>query len=115
MKNIIYSIYDLKTKDFDDEEIDIVQSNLIYSLIVGMFSYANINLSEDKIISIIKTNDNWFDNYSWTSQQKNKYQNDLNKIFYNLYRFGPNKCQNSSDSFLMKYGFLINNDKKNIK
>lgn len=109
MKNIIYSINDLISKNFDDEEIDIVQNNLIYSLIVGMFDYANINMPKEKILTIIKSDEHWFDNYVWTNQQKNKYQKDLNKIFYNLYRFGPNKCQNSSDEFLMKYGFLINN------
>ena len=37
MKNVIYSIQDLKTKVFDDEEIDIVQDNLIYSLISKPF------------------------------------------------------------------------------
>lgn len=115
MKNVIYSIQDLKTKAFDDEEIDIVQDNLIYSLIIGMFQYANIDIPENKILKLIKTEDNWFDNYFWTSQQKTRYQKDLNKIFYNLYRFGPNKCQNSSDDFLMRYGFLVKSKKYDNK
>ena len=87
---------------------------MIYSLVIGMFKQAKINLDDKETLSLIKK-DNCFDKYNWTKKQRDSYKKTLDKIFYNLYRFGPNKCQNSSDSFLMKYGFLINNDKKNIK
>lgn len=100
----IYSIQDLIDNDFDDEEIDIVSKTLIYSLIIGMFRHIKNNLSDNEIISLVKTN-NWMDSYQWTEYQKNQYKKKLDKIFYNLYRFGPVKCSNSSKEFLMKYGF----------
>ena len=109
----IYSISDLQTKPFDDEEIDVVSKSLIYSLIIGMFKTIKSSMSDKEIISLIKK-DNWFDNYTWTQKQKEDYKKKLDKIFYNLYRFGPIKCSNTSDDFLMKYGFVVKH-KKNKK
>lgn len=109
----IYSISDLQNKPFDDEEIDIVSKSLIYSLIIGMFKQIKSGLSDKEIISLCKK-DNWFENYSWTQNQKETYKKKLDKIFYNLYRFGPIKCSNTSNEFLMKYGFTVKT-KKNKK
>ena len=104
MKNMqIYNISDLINKDFDDEEIDNVSKTLIFSLIIGIFRHIKSKLTDDEIIKLIKT-DNWFDNYYWTEYQRNEYKKKLNKIFYNLYRFGPIKCNNSTNEFIMKYG-----------
>lgn len=108
---IIYSISDLKNKSFDDEEIDIVSKSLIYSLIIGMFRQIKSKLSDKEIISICKK-DNWFENYQWTKLQKESYKKHLDKVFYNLYRFGPIKCSNTSDEFLLRYGFSIKTNKK---
>lgn len=102
----IYSIEDLINDDFDDEEIDIVSKSLIYSLIIGMFRYVKNNTEDKEIIKLIKT-ENWADNYKWTEFQRNEYKKKLDKIFYNLYRFGPVKCSNTSNEFLMKYGLQI--------
>ena len=112
MKNMqIYNISDLINKDFDDEEIDNVSKSLIFSLIIGMFRYIKSKLTDDDIIKLIKT-DNWFDNYYWTEYQRNEYKKKLNKIFYNLYRFGPIKCNNSTNEFIMKYGLNIKPTRK---
>jgi len=102
----IYSIEDLMIKDFDDEEIDIVSKSLIYSLVVGMFRYIKNDMSDKDIIKFIKSED-WYDKYSWTKYQCNEYEKKLNKVFYNLYRFGPIKCNNTAKEFIMKYGFQI--------
>jgi len=101
-----YNLQDLMTKDFDDEEIDIVSKSLIYSLIIGMFRYIKNDISDKEIIKLSKT-DNWFEKYQWTPRQRIEYKKKLDKIFYNLYRFGPIKCSNSSNEFLMKYGLNI--------
>lgn len=110
---VIYSFNDLINKDFDDEEIDLVSKSLQYSLVCGMFSFMKIKMSENDIISLCKK-DNWYDKYEWTNYQKEQFKNKLNKIFYNLYRFGPIKCENSSQEWIMKYGFKIkeNNHKR---
>lgn len=102
----IYSIEDLMIKDFDDEEIDIVSKSLIYSLVIGMFRYIKNDMSDKDIIKVIKSED-WYDKYSWTKYQYNEYEKKLNKVFYNLYRFGPIKSNNSAKEFMMKYGFQI--------
>lgn len=107
----IYSIEDLINDDFDDEEIDIVSKSLIYSLIIGMFRHAKNNTEDKEIIKLIKT-ENWPDNYTWTEFQRNEYKKKLDKIFYNLYRFGPVKCSNTSNEFLMKYGFIVKPSQK---
>lgn len=110
----IYSINDLINKNFDDEEIDIVSKSLLYSLIVDMFNFMKINIEQNKIIELTKT-DNWYNKYTWTENQKNKYKDKLVKVFYNLYRFGPVKCENSAQEFIMKYGFQIKSSKKTNK
>jgi len=107
----IYSIEDLINDDFDDEEIDIVSKSLIYSLIIGMFRHVKNNTEDKEIIKLIKT-ENWPDNYTWTEFQRNEYKKKLDKIFYNLYRFGPVKCSNTSNEFLMKYGFIVKPSQK---
>jgi len=107
----IYSIEDLINDDFDDEEIDIVSKSLIYSLIIGMFRHAKNNTEDKEIIKLIKT-ENWPDNYTWTEFQRNEYKKKLDKIFYNLYRFGSVKCSNTSNEFLMKYGFIVKPSQK---
>ena len=104
MKDLkIYCLQDLINKDFDDEEIDVVSKSLIYSLIIAMFRYIKNDMSDKEIIKLCKTN-NWFEKYKWTQYQRNEFKKKLDKIFYNLYRFGPIKCSNSSNEFLMKYG-----------
>ena len=116
----IYSIKDLSTKQFDDEEIEKVSNDLIYSLIVGMFHCIKIKdpinkteeISDNKILDLCCNQDDWFNKYSWTQLQREKYKKKLDQIFYNLYRFGPIKCSNSSNEFLMKYGFKIKPSRK---
>ena len=107
----IYSIEDLKNKDFDDEEINDVSNTLIYSLIIGMFNHIGIKKSNNYIIRKCKYSENWFDKFEWTSDQFKSYEQILEKIFYNLcinlYRFSPSKCENSAYDFLMKYGLSI--------
>jgi len=107
----IYSVNDLINNDFDDEEIDIVSKSLIYSLIIGMFRHVKNNAEDKEIIKLIKT-ENWPDNYKWTEFQRNEYKKKLDKIFYNLYRFGPIKSSNTSNEFLMKYGFIVKPSQK---
>lgn len=107
----IYSIDDLINEIFDDEEIDVVSRSLIYSLIIGMFRHIKNNTEDKEIIKLIKT-ENWSDNYQWTEFQRNEYKKKLDKIFYNLYRFGPVKCSNTSNEFLMKYGFIVKPSQK---
>jgi hypothetical protein len=107
----IYSIEDLINDDFDDEEIDIVSKSLIYSLIIGMFRHVKNNTEDKEIIKLIKM-ENWPDNYKWTEFQRNEYKKKLDKIFYNLYRFGPIKSSNTSNEFLMKYGFIVKPSQK---
>ena len=107
----IYSIEDLINDDFDDEEIDIVSKSLIYSLIIGMFRHVKNNTEDKEIIKLVKT-ENWSDNYQWTEFQRNEYKKKLDKIFYNLYRFGPIKSSNTSNEFLMKYGFIVKPSQK---
>lgn len=111
---VIYSINDLINKDFDDEEIDVISKSLQYSLIVGMFNYMKINMTNDNIIKLCKT-DNWYTKYQWTELQRKKFNEKLIKIFYNLYRFGPVKCKNSADEWIMKFGFDLKQPKSNKK
>jgi len=108
---VIYSLNDLMNKIIDDEEIEIVLKSLQYSLILGMFNYMKIKLSQDEIIKLVKTDD-WFNQYQWTQIQRDKFRLKLEKIFYNLYRFGPKKCENSANDWLFIYGFKVKPSRK---
>ena len=114
----IYTIDDLINKDYDDEEIELVSKSLQYSLVIAMFNFVKINKSQKEIIELCKQ-DGWFDKYEWTENQMHIFKNKLEKMFYNLYRFGPIKCENSAQEWIMKYGFklktLIRQNKKNQK
>lgn len=102
----IYTIQDLMTKDFDDEEIELVNKSLQHSLIIGMFKYMKYNLTQKEIIEVVKE-DGWYNKWEWNENQRKQFVNKLTKIFYNLYRFGPIKCDNSAQEWVMKYGFKL--------
>lgn len=102
----IYTIQDLMTKDFDDEEIELVNKALQYSLVIGMFKYMKYNLPQKEIIEVVKK-DGWYNKWEWNESQRKQFSDKLAKIFYNLYRFGPVKCTNSAQEWIMKYGFKL--------
>ena len=102
----IYSIKDLISKNFDDEEIDLVNKSLQYSLVIGMFNHTKIDLSQKEIIDACKK-DGWYDKWQWSELQQSQYKDKLVKIFYNLYRFGPIKCENSAQDWIIRYGFQL--------
>lgn len=103
---MIYSIDDLCNTSYDNEQIEDVSKNLMNSLIIAMFRCAKIyDLDDNEILDIVKRDDEWFNKYSWTQSQRIRFINKLNKVFSNLYYFGPNKCQNSSIEWVIKYGF----------
>lgn len=112
---MIYSIDDLCSVSYDNEQIEDVSKNLLNSLIVGMFHYAKIdNLTDNEIIELIRKDNDWFNKYYWTTSQRVRFIKKLNQVFLNLYNFGPNKCQNSSIEWIMKYGLKNKELKKTI-
>ena len=106
----IYPINDLINKNFDDEEIDLVLKSLQYSLIIAMFKFMKIDKSQKEIIDLCKK-DGWYDRWEWNENQKKQFQSKLSKTFYNLYRFGPVKCENSAVEWIIKYGFKVKVEK----
>ena len=106
MKYQVYPLEELISRDFDDEEIDVVSKNLQISLISAMFNKIGINHSVKEILKICK-NSNWNNNYHWTRKQYHDFHTSLCKVLYNLYRFGNLKCERTSDDWLLFYGFTV--------
>jgi len=109
---MIYSIDDLCQVSYDDIEIEDVSKNLQNSLIINMFRHIDNNLSDNEILKLCKENSNWYNQFSWTSKQRNIYIQKIKEVLYNLYRFNNRKCDNSAYNWILKYGFKLKTTSK---
>lgn len=106
---IIYTINELTTKKFDEQEFnDLLDTNsLIYSIVIGMFDYCHIKKSKNDIIKICKTDLNWFNRYTWTYKQRNIFLHKIASIFKNIYVVSDYVGMVNAQNILSKYGFKI--------
>jgi len=106
-KHTIIPIEDLMSSQYNDEEIDFVISHLCKSLVYAMLIDVGVDVTSEKhLMSIVKRR-GWMDAYTWPESKYNSFHKKLEKVFYNIYRFGPVKSRNSADMWMMKYGAKI--------
>lgn len=94
----------------DEDLINLTKNkSLLLSIIVCMFRYIKSDLSTNEILKICKQ-DEWFNKYSWTSRQRNKFERNVAMIYKNVYQYTKERSKNEAMSFMTLYGFKVKNN-----
>lgn len=113
-----YKIFDLdylQNNEFTEEDLVYLfeTPSLNYSLVVGMFRlYDKGNLTDDKIINIVTTDEKWMYKHFWNKTQRDEFIKILKKCYYNLYRYNEETCTAMSDMWIIQFGFTSARQKK---
>lgn len=109
----IYTLDFLSTTEMADDDMYYIceTPSFTYSLLVGMFTMAGYKMSEKKIINVCKE-DQWMYKYFWDNNTRQKFEKILEKIYYNLFRYGKYTSRIKTEWWITQYG-LTNKDVKN--
>lgn len=111
----IFTLDDLQNKEFTEEDLIYLfeTPSLNYSLAVGMFRlYDKANLTDEKIIHIITTDEKWMYKHFWNKTQRDEFVAILKKCYWNVYRYNSEVCKAMSDMWIIQFGFTSANQKK---
>lgn len=110
-----YKVFDLSylsKKELSEDDLYWLfdtESSLIYSLVIGMFTYLHIDKKYEDIINDARNDESWFNKYKWTSKQKYDFRNTIVKVFKNIYQLSDIECEDKADWFLFMYGLSMTN------
>lgn len=105
----IYPIEYLKNSELTDEDLKnlLDKSSLILSLVLHEFRMIG-DLRENWIIlKEVKTKEDWSNNYFFSKKQRDKFIDDVSKVYRNLYMYDNALCKRNAEHFAMLFGFRI--------
>ena len=105
----IYTLDYLMNGDLQEGDLEALLNDrgLKYSLIVNMFKFSEHKLSTQEIINKIKMDNSWLKKYHWTKRQLQSYEEILEKIYYNIYRYSGNELKSNVQWFIIQYGLSV--------
>ena len=105
----IYSADYLMNNELTDDDLKTLVGDhqLLYSLIVEMFKISKSELSQDEIINIVRTDNEWIFKYFWTKKQRNDFEEKLKKIFRNIYYYSDPELTGHVQMWMIHYGLSI--------
>ena len=59
------------------------------------------------ILKEVKTEENWTDNYFFNEKQRDKFIDDVSKVYRNLYMYDNAVCKRIAEHFALIFGFRI--------
>lgn len=113
-----YNNYSLFTFDeMLNQKLDRWESNtlngssspsLVYSLVVDMFRYIGDNRPEEDILKECATSENWYNNYTWTTVQHNKWREEhLIPVLRKRMKLPKYRAERESSWFMLQWSFRI--------
>ena len=107
----IYPINYLKNSDLTDEDLRnlLDKSSLILSLVIHEFRMIGDKREDWVILKEVKTEENWADNYFFNKNQRNKFIDDVSKVYRNIYMYDNMVCKRNAEHFALIFGFRIKN------
>ena len=105
----IYPIEYLKNSELTDEDLKnlLDKSSLILSLVLHEFRMIG-DLRENWIIlKEVKTKEDWSNNYFFSKKQRDRFIDDVSKVYRNLYVYDSALCKRNAEHFAMLFGFRI--------
>lgn len=122
-KNYLYKGKDYKGKDYKAFKLSYLsnhelseddlywifdtESSFLYSLVIGMHKFLNIDKKCDDIIQDAIHDESWFSKHKWLATQKLAFRDLLSKVYQNVYSYKQNSARDAADWFLFQYGFSM--------
>lgn len=107
----IYPIDYLINKELSDNDLNNLLDNdkrgLKYSLIIGMFKFIKSPKRNNQIIKIITNDKKWFENVSWTIEQRKEYEELVIKVYENIYQYKELTAISLAQWFITIYGLSV--------
>lgn len=105
----IYPINYLKNGELTDEDLRnlLDKSSLILSLVLYEFRMIGDKREDWVILKEVKTEENWTDNYFFNEKQRDKFIDDVSKVYRNLYMYDNTVCKRNAEHFALIFGFRI--------
>ena len=103
----IYSLDYLINEELTDEDISnlLDRKSLTYSIIINMFRYIGLKKSNKDIIKLITTKDRWMDDYVWSKEEFNSFENLLIQALKNIYSYSDIIAKVKAQWYRILYAF----------
>lgn len=118
-KKKTYKIFDidyLQTAELSEDDLYWLcdTPSLTFSLIIEMFRRTKQELvDENKILSLIKNDENWMYRYYWTDKQRKDFEDILKNVYKNIKYCGESEAIQNAQWWVVCYGFTNKELKKN--
>ena len=81
---------------------------LVYSLVIDMFRYIGDTRPEDQILTECCTTENWYQKYTWTTIQHNKWREEhLIPVIMKRMRIPKYRAERESSWFMLQWSFKV--------
>lgn len=105
----IFDLDYLQNEEFTEDDLYKLfeTPSLNRSLIIGMFRFINDEHTDEEILDLVKTKENWMNEILWSFSVKQNFRNILTNIAKNLYQYSSKTSENWADEWLLRYGFGV--------
>lgn len=105
----IYSIDYLINNELTDEDLHnlLDKSSLILSFVLYEFRMIGDKRENWVILKEVKTEEGWSDNYFFNKQQRERFIDDISKVYKNLYVYDNIACKRNAEHFALMFGFRV--------
>jgi len=81
--------------------------SLLYSIILGMFKIIGTSKRNYQIIKMIKSDDKWYEKFSWTQEQFEKYEENVALAIKNLYQYSLEESRIMAQNIMSNYSINV--------
>ena len=79
--------------------------SLNYSFLVNMFNETGQEINDEKkIIKLAKSDSEWMYKYFWTPEQRENFENKMNKCMMNIYQCKDYEAESKTSWWILMYG-----------
>lgn len=107
----IYPIEYLMNEELTESDLnwlfDKGSNSLLYSIIIGMFRTIGNTKRNYQIIKMIKTDDKWYEKFSWSKEQFKKYEENIALVIKNLYQYKLEEAKVAAQNIMTKYSINV--------
>lgn len=107
----IYPIEYLKNEELTESDLnwlfDKGSNSLIYSIIIGMFRAIGNGKRNYQIIKMVKSDDKWFEKFTWSKKQFEKYEDDITLVIKNLYQYSLGESRIAAQNIMSNYSITV--------
>lgn len=81
--------------------------SLLYSIVLGMFKVIGTSKRNYQIIKMIKSDDKWYEKFSWTQEQFEKYEENVALAIKNLYQYSLEESRIMAQNIMSNYSINV--------